>query len=131
MNQVRNQLKSMISVESCEGGFTATLRVDPAFVLFPDHFPSNPILPGICLIQSVLLAGAICQGVLDLRLCTLKNAKFTAPVLPGDLVLIDAQVSRHDDDLLLIKASLRCVGKRVAQLLLVARVDGPNTKDPN
>ena len=128
MNRVRNQLKSMLRVEPCEGGFSATLKVDPDFVLFPDHFQSNPILPGICLIQSVLLAGAIRLGVSDLRLCSLKNVKFTAPVLPADLVLIDAQFSDQDDGAVLIKANLRTAEKRLAQLSLVARIDASDTE---
>lgn len=125
MNRVRNQLESMLRVQPREGGFSATLSVDPAFILFPDHFQSNPILPGICLIQAVLLAGAISQGVPTLRLRKLKNAKFMAPVLPNDQVLIDAQLSAQDDGTFLIKATLRTADKRLAQFSLEASANAP------
>lgn len=115
----------MLEVQPRSGGFSATLRIDPGFALFPDHFRSNPILPGICLVQAVLLAAARCSGRRNLRLQQLKNAKFMAPALPNDQVLIDAELAIQQDGGLLIKASLRTAEKKVAQLSLVARDDTP------
>ena len=93
-NTLRRRLDSMLEVEPHPGGFTAQLRVSADLEVFPDHFPGSPILPGMCLIQSVLLAAARAQKTSPLTLTTLKNAKFTGPVLPGAQVTIEAQVAR-------------------------------------
>lgn len=58
------------------------------------HFPGNPLIPG-----AVLLAGALREieaglGV-DLSSCRIRSAKFTAPVRPGDRVVIEYS---HRDD---------------------------------
>ena len=121
MNEVRKQLRSMLRVEPRETGFRAVLRVDPAFSLLPDHFAGNPILPGMCLVQAILLAGAQSQGVANLRLCSLKNAKFLGPAVPGDEVVIDAEVTAGDGGELRVKANLSIGGKRMAQIVLNAR----------
>lgn len=48
---------------------------------FPGHFPGRPILPGVLLLDAVLQAAGLGQA-------HLLRAKFTAPVLPGDVVEI-------------------------------------------
>ena len=93
-------------------------------MLLPDHFAAAPIFPGICLIQAVLVAGAQAQGVPDLRLCAVKRAKFQAPAQVGDVVNIDADVSRDEKGGLVIRATLLVSGKKLAQISLVAMADG-------
>jgi len=121
MNQVRSQIQSMLHVESGADGFRATFKADSDFMLFRDHFRGRPVVPGISLIQAVLLAGAAHEGADDLRLCALKNAKFFAAVLPDDQVLIDAAVVRGEDSTVDIKANLTVNQKRLAQIALTAR----------
>jgi 3-hydroxymyristoyl/3-hydroxydecanoyl-(acyl carrier protein) dehydratase len=64
---------------------------------FPGHFPGNPILPGVLLLQRVM---ALAQSQLTevsqnkiLQNFTLRNVKFLAVVSPGDtlsLKLVDS-----------------------------------------
>jgi 3-hydroxyacyl-[acyl-carrier-protein] dehydratase len=125
MNPLRKEIATMLSFEQREGGFTATLSVESNLSVFPDHFPDQPILPGICLVQAVLVAGAMNEGVGELRVRTLKNLKFMQPVHPGDRVAIDAQVSASGEGELAIKAKLSVDGRRCAEIsLLAAPVDG-------
>ena len=58
MNPLRTEIGKMLKLEQREGGFGAVLVVDGKLSIFPDHFPDQAILPGICLVQAVLLAGA-------------------------------------------------------------------------
>ena len=47
----------------------------------PGHFPGRPIVPGVLLLDAVMQAAGLGQGLL-------RRAKFHAPVLPGDAVEI-------------------------------------------
>ncbi|WP_206664647.1 3-hydroxyacyl-ACP dehydratase FabZ family protein [Dankookia rubra] len=48
----------------------------------PGHFPGRPIVPGVLLLDAVMQAAGLGQGLL-------RRAKFLAPVLPGDAIEID------------------------------------------
>lgn len=131
MNPVRLQIRSMLTSQPGPTGFRALLKVDPGFMLFPDHFPGQPVLPGICLVQAVLLAGEAwlpCGTALRLR--TLKRAKFLGIVRPGDEIVIEGSATRHDDGSVRIKADLSRRGKRVAQVSLTADQAITTTGDP-
>ncbi len=130
MNPVRLQIRSMLTSQPSPTGFRALLKVDPGFMLFPDHFPGQPVLPGICLVQAVLLAGEAWLGGTALRLGTLKRAKFLGIVRPGDEIVIEGSATRHDDGSVRIKADLSRRGKRIAQVSLTAGQAIATTGDP-
>ena len=120
MNPLRTEIGKMLKSERREGGFGAVLAVDGELSVFPDHFPDQAILPGICLVQAVLLAGAASQGLEELRIRTLKNLKFMQPVRPGQRVSIDAQMTPVGDGDFAIKAKLSVEDRRCAEISLVA-----------
>jgi 3-hydroxymyristoyl/3-hydroxydecanoyl-(acyl carrier protein) dehydratase len=120
MNPLRTEIAKMVKLERREGGFGAVLAVDGELFVFPDHFPDQAILPGICLVQAVLLAGAASQGLEELRIRTLKNLKFMQPVRPGQCVSIDAQMTPVGDGDFAIKAKLSVEDRRCAEVSLVA-----------
>lgn len=120
MNSIRRQIKSMLEVEPRDGGFRATLAVAADLSIFPDHFPDAPILPGMCLVQAVLLAGAMAQNLPDLRLVLLKNAKLVGPIFPGEQVAIDADLTVDAAGEMTIKARVTGDGKRKAEVSLIA-----------
>lgn len=130
MNPVRLQIRSMLTIEPGTTGFRALLKVDPGFMLFPDHFPGQPVLPGICLVCAVLLAGEAWLGGKTLRLGTLHSAKFLGIVQPGDEVVIEGSATRHDDGSVRIKADLSSKGKRIAQISLTAGQVVATTGEP-
>jgi 3-hydroxymyristoyl/3-hydroxydecanoyl-(acyl carrier protein) dehydratase len=113
-------MKSMLSVEPRAGGFRATLNVAADLSILPDHFTGAPILPAVCLIQAILLAGASAHGHDELRLITLKNAKLVGPIFPADLVVIDADTSSVFNGQITIKAKVTCDQKRRAEVSLTA-----------
>jgi len=123
MNAIRKQIRSLLNVEPRESGFRAVLNVDPELMVFPDHFRDYPLMPGICLMQAVVVAGAMRQGLLDLRVRALKNAKMMQPVLPGDQIVIDAEMTSDGSGDFLIKARLSSGEKRYAEFSIVAGPD--------
>jgi 3-hydroxyacyl-[acyl-carrier-protein] dehydratase len=120
MNSLRQQIRSMLQVEDRDDGFRAILSVEPSLSILPDHFPGHPILPGICMLQAVLLAGAARQKVADLHVRKLKNAKMMQPVRPGQQLVIDAQMSPAEDGQFAIKAKLTVDDRRCAEFSLLA-----------
>jgi 3-hydroxymyristoyl/3-hydroxydecanoyl-(acyl carrier protein) dehydratase len=105
------------------GGFSAVLEVDAKLSVFPDHFSDGAVVPGICLVQAVLIAGATCQGVERLRIRVLKNLKLTQPVRPGQRVLIDAEMAPAGGSDWAIKAKLSVQDRRCAEMSLVAAAE--------
>jgi len=120
----------MLTCQPVPTGFRAVLKVDPGFMLFPDHFPGQPVLPGICLVQAVLLVGEEWLGGTALQLRTLKSAKFLGIVQPGDEIIIEGSALRQDDGLTQVKADLSKSGKRIAQISLTAGQAVATTGDP-
>lgn len=124
MNRVRQQLASMLQVQRGQDGFTADLRVKSSLSILPDHFPQAPVVPGMCLVQAVLMA-AEAQTGRRLRLRKLANAKFMAPAMPEMPIAMAGTVTTVDSSIQ-VKASLTSDGKRLAQIVLVAEaVEAP------
>jgi 3-hydroxyacyl-[acyl-carrier-protein] dehydratase len=66
---------------------TISLNVPENHPSFAGHFPGQPILPGVLLLQRVMsFAEATLQRSLERY--SIHNAKFLAPVLPNDTVRI-------------------------------------------
>ncbi|MGA9033593.1 MAG: hypothetical protein WB402_13850 [Sulfuricaulis sp.] len=54
---------------------------------FAGHFPGNPILPGVTLLDTVLHAIAAATGI-SLDICEISSIKFLSPANPGDELVI-------------------------------------------
>ena len=72
-------------------GAAAEFVFPETFMGFHGHFPGNPIVPGVCLVQCALvLAGEISARTLQVRL--IKSAKFLATVSPGQSVQVECSI---------------------------------------
>jgi 3-hydroxymyristoyl/3-hydroxydecanoyl-(acyl carrier protein) dehydratase len=120
MSRLRKEIGRMLEIEQRPSGFGAVLQVDPNLSVFPDHFRDGPILPGICLVQAVLVAGAARQGVDELRIKNLKTLKLTKPVRPGQRVQIDAEMMPAGNGDFTIKAKLSVQDSRCAEISMIA-----------
>ena len=66
---------------------------------FQGHFPGNPVMPGVLIVEAMAQVAAIgLFGVVPehekklLYLSAVKRCKFRRPVLPGDQLRIEAQI---------------------------------------
>lgn len=70
---------------------------------FQGHFPGRPIMPGVLIMEALAQAGGLFViKTLDLTkddklflFTGIENAKFRRPVVPGDQLVLEAQVVRH------------------------------------
>lgn len=65
----------------------ATIRIDAAHPSLPGHFPGNPVVPGVVLLDRVCAA---LERAGAGRLRRLLAVKFLAPLLPGQEALLTA-----------------------------------------
>lgn len=67
---------------------------------FNGHFPGKPIMPGVLITEAMAQIGGLCMMLADnvnpeekIGLFSgIKNAKFRAPVVPGDQVVFEVKI---------------------------------------
>jgi 3-hydroxyacyl-[acyl-carrier-protein] dehydratase len=85
----------------------ATIRLNPDHAIFAGHFPGQPVVPGVCMLQIIkeLLESAIGQRV---QLATAGNVKFLAVLVPQAHAVVDVALNfeSSDDGILLSEATI-------------------------
>jgi len=98
---------------------------------FQGHFPGHPIMPGVLLLEAMAQTG----GILALRsqddqnvqnkviyFMSIDKAKFRKPVLPGDQIRFEAEITRLRSNTLALKAEAKVDGAVVAEAELMAMI---------
>lgn len=89
--------KSLMNFEETSAGKAAwgTFCIDADFPGFQGHFPELAILPGVVMIEMLmLLYGILCKT--PLKINSIKKAKFTNLVFPGELTKLEISVDEKD-----------------------------------
>lgn len=107
----------------------ASKHIDPAAPFFAGHFPGNPIVPGVFLVEAsaqtagvMLGAGGRPQGS-EKRLAAINQFKFLAPVLPDASIQIETRTLIERDGMAIVSAVVTVDGAVVAtgQLTVASR----------
>ena len=101
---------------------------------FPGHFPDNPVMPGVLIVEALAQAGAILMSKsleIDatgrtIFLAATDNVRFRSAVRPGAVLRLHVQVLKHRGDVYKFKGVARIDGNDAAEAEWTAMVvDNP------
>ncbi|MES2035229.1 MAG: 3-hydroxyacyl-ACP dehydratase FabZ [Pseudomonadota bacterium] len=101
---------------------------------FPGHFPGNPVMPGVMIIEAIAQTGALLMSKtleVDIERTTIffmsvDGARFRQPVRPGDTLRMEVQVTRARGDVFKFAGKAKVRGKLVAECEFAAmKADKP------
>jgi len=101
---------------------------------FPGHFPGNPVMPGVMIIEAIAQTGALLMSKtleVDMERTTIffmsvDGARFRAPVRPGDQLRMEVEVTRSRADVFKFAGKALVKGKMVAECEFAAmKADKP------
>jgi 3-hydroxyacyl-[acyl-carrier-protein] dehydratase len=107
----------------------ASKHIDPAAPFFAGHFPGDPILPGVFLIEAAAQAAGVMMAASDprpgttKRLAAINQFKFRKPVRPGATIEIETRLLVENEGMASVSAVITVAGETVAtgQLTVVSR----------
>jgi beta-hydroxyacyl-ACP dehydratase FabZ len=97
---------------------------------FQGHFPTKPIMPGVLIIEAMAQAAGICALESDKTLqngkfvffLSIENAKFRIPVIPGDVLRIEAKLVKARGPISKFDCLAFVDGKLVTEATVTAKV---------
>ena len=95
-----------------------------------DHFPGNPLMPGVLLVESMAqTAGLLLPEGSSAVLAQIKEARFRAPVIPGDQIRIEAVRRGGLGELHRFEVAALVNGTPAAEAEIVLAVVRPNAEN--
>lgn len=102
-------------------------------LFFEGHFPGNPIMPGVLIVEAIAQAAGIAafSSVKDpsrylVLFAGIEKARFKNPVTPGDQLIIESECLVHKMSMWRFKGSATVEGRLAARAeISVAVVDRP------
>lgn len=94
---------------------------------FPGHFPGQPIMPGVLIIEAMAqIAGILAyrSGIegKSMYFMSIENAKFRRPVIPGDQINFEIKAVKQRGPVWKFQGSARVDDKVVAEAEITAMI---------
>ena len=111
------------------GRLVATKNVTGSEDFFAGHFPHQPVMPGVLILESLaqaagiwLLTTAPDPRALEIRVVGFDATKFRRPVVPGDQLRLEVQLERRRGELARFRGDVRVGDSRAAEARLLLQV---------
>ncbi len=88
---------------------------------FQGHFPTEPVMPGVLIIEALAQAGAVAILSLEEKkkktayFAAINGAKFKKKVVPGDVLLLETEIIKSKGSIGIGRATATVEGKTVVQ----------------
>ncbi len=97
---------------------------------FMGHFPGNPVMPGVLIVEALAQTGAVLMSKSlnadvegkTIFFMTLDNVRFRAPVRPGDVLRMNVEVLRARADVFKFRGQAFVDGRIAAEAEFAAMV---------
>jgi 3-hydroxymyristoyl/3-hydroxydecanoyl-(acyl carrier protein) dehydratase len=111
MNIEYNQLIDRVIEHNSFDSITCESKVPDRAPIFEGHFPGNPIVPGVILIEMMAQAGGYIHMFSNnfeqmAYLATVRSAKFRNFVTPNQVLTIKSKIIHHGESYLICKAKI-------------------------
>jgi 3-hydroxyacyl-[acyl-carrier-protein] dehydratase len=99
---------------------------------FQGHFPDNPVMPGVLIVEAMGQTGAVLMSKsleIDaagktIFFMSISEARFRLPVRPGDTLRMHVTVLRHRGDVFKFRGEAKVDGRTAAEAEFAAMVVG-------
>ncbi|MDZ4081975.1 MAG: 3-hydroxyacyl-ACP dehydratase FabZ [Bdellovibrionales bacterium] len=94
---------------------------------FPGHFPHRPVMPGVLQIEAMAQAACLCVvdpdgPEMDVAIAGINEARFRRPVVPGDQLVLHAEILKDRGQIMVIKCSMTIDGEVASEVEMIAKV---------
>lgn len=98
---------------------------------FQGHFPAEPIMPGVLIVETMAQAGGVLghksidmeEGQMLMYFMGIDKVKFRKPVVPGDQLILDVDILRQRKATFKMKGTAKVNNKIVAEAELLATME--------
>ena len=98
-NMLVTGLYTILEFEQQEDMLVAKIKLDKEHRIFKGHFPGNPVMPGVCMIQIIKELTEKAVGK-ELFLAQSSNIKFMAIINPekNDVLTLNLQLAKSENE---------------------------------
>jgi len=124
----------IVELDTSEQRIVGVKNVTMNEYFFQGHFPGQPIMPGVLMIEAL----AQTAGVLALRdesrrgklafFASIKEAKFRKPVVPGDTLMLECRVISNRTRIIQCKGEAKVDGEVVVEAEMMFGIMGEQKK---